>query len=134
MSGLSASLAEAEALLEAQSARALQVRERLDQALRRQAEIASEIKTPAKPGSSQRLEEARLWALQLETRALAAEIDMLNQELLSQPMRVELYGAQREKASLEWDSAKRHTSICLALWWGSVVLVMPKTRGRMRKR
>ena len=115
LSGLTASLTEAGALLEAQSARTLQIRERLDQARRRQAEIADEIKAPAASTNSQRQEEARLWALQLETRALAAEIEMLNQELLSQPMRVELYTTQRNKASLQWDRQQRYVDLLGAL-------------------
>ena len=88
-------------------------------------EIADEIKTPASSGKSQRLEEANLWALQQETRTLAAEIDMLNQELLSQPMRAELYGAQRQLASLEWERGR---------WWRNAVLLTPRPRDRMRKR
>ncbi len=111
LSGLRASLAEISALLEAQSLRVEQVRERLDQARRRQAEITDEVNSSTKPGQSQRLAEARLWALQLETRTLTAEIEMLNQELLSQPMRVELYNTQREKASLEWDRQKKYVEL-----------------------
>jgi len=115
LSGLTANLTEVDALLQAQSARAMQIRDRLDQARRRQAEIADEIKTPASSGKSQRLEEANLWALQQETRTLAAEIDMLNQELLSQPMRAELYGAQRQLASLEWERGRRYVDLLGAL-------------------
>ncbi|MCP4331557.1 MAG: mechanosensitive ion channel [Gammaproteobacteria bacterium] len=111
LSGLGANLAEIAALLEAQSLRVVQVRERLDQARRRQTEIADEINTPSKPGQSQRLAEARLWALQLETRALKVEIEMLNQELLSQPVRVELYNAQGKKASLEWDRQQKYVEL-----------------------
>ena len=111
LAGLRASLTESESLLEAQSRRSQQVRERLEQGRQRQAEIAEAIKLPAAPGQSQRLAEARLWALQLETRALTAEIEMLNQELLSQPMRVELSNAQREKLSLEWDRQKKYVEL-----------------------
>ena len=111
LSGLRASLAEITALLEAQSQRAEQVRERLDQARRRQAEITDEINRPKTSGLPQRQAEARLGALQLETRTLTAEIELLNQELLSQPMRVELYNAQREKKSLEWDRQKKYVEL-----------------------
>jgi len=111
LTGLRASLTESEALLEAQLLRSQQVRERLDQARRRQGEIAEAIKIPATSTESQRLQESRLWALQIETRTLAAEIEMLNQELLSQPMRVELHIAQRENASLEWDWQQKHVEL-----------------------
>ena len=102
-SGLRTTLTEIEALLEAQSQRAARVRERLEEARHRQAQITQSINTPAAPGQSQRVTEARQWADQSEMRALVAEIEMLNQELLSQPMRIELYSAQRDKAALEWN-------------------------------
>jgi len=115
LSGLRASLTEASALLEAQSLRAQQVREGLDQARQRQAEITEEIKLPTTPGKSPRLAEAKLWALQLETRTLAAETEMLNQELLSQPMRIELYSVQRAKASRGWDRQQRYVELIAVL-------------------
>ena len=40
---------------------------------------------------------------------------MLNQELLSQPMRVELYSTQRNKASLQWDRQQRYVDLLGAL-------------------
>ena len=43
-------------------------------------------------GQPPRLTEARRWALELEASALGAEIEMLGQELFSQPMRIELLG------------------------------------------
>jgi len=100
---LRAALNEAIASLEGQSQRAQQVRERLQQARNRQTEIAQLIKLPEAGEQSAEIAEARLWSLQLEKLALSAEIEMLNQELLSQPMRVELYGAQRDKAGLALD-------------------------------
>jgi potassium efflux system protein len=111
LSRLGASLAEITALLEAQSLRVVQVRARLDQARRRQVEISDQVNSPPEPGQSQRLAEARLWALQLETRTLTAEIEMLNQELLIHPMRVELYNAQSKKASLEWDRQQKYVEL-----------------------
>jgi potassium efflux system protein len=103
LSDLRARLNEAAASLQGESQRAQQVRDRLQQASNRQTEIAQSIKVPESGDQSAAVAEARLWSVQLETQALAAEIEMLNQELLSQPMRVELYGAQRDKASLELD-------------------------------
>ena len=111
LSGLRANLTQAVALLEAQSLRAVQARERLDQARQRQTEIAEEIKVPTSAGQSQRMAEARLWTLQLETHTISVETEMLNQELLSQPMRIELYSVQRAKASREWDRQQRHVEL-----------------------
>jgi potassium efflux system protein len=111
LSGLGSSLDEASALLEAQSLRSQQVRERLEQVRLRQAEIGEEVKVPITQGQSQRLVEARQWAWQLEALTLAAETDMLNQELLSEPMRLELYGVQRTKASKEWERQQRYVEL-----------------------
>ncbi len=108
LSVLRSSLLEVSALLEAQSLRAQQLRKRLEQARQRQAEIAEIIKLPASEEQGQQVAEARLWALQLETRSLGAEIEMLNQELLSQPMRVELYKAQYDLASLKWNRQQEY--------------------------
>jgi potassium efflux system protein len=111
LSGLGSSLAETAALLEAQSLRSQQVRERLEQVRLRQEEINEAMKSPVAPGQSQRWIEARQWAWQLEARTLAAETDMLNQDLLSQPMRLELYGVQRTKASKEWERQQRYVEL-----------------------
>jgi potassium efflux system protein len=111
LSGLRASLTDSSTLLEAQSLRAQQIRERLDQVRQRQTEVSEEIQVPTTSGQSPRLVEAKLWALQFEVRRLAAESEMLNQELLSQPMTVELYSVQRAKASLEWDREQRYVEL-----------------------
>ena len=111
LSGLGSRLAEASARLEAKSLRSQQVRERLVQARLRQAEVNEAMKAQVTPGQSRRRIEARQWAWQLEVRTLAAETDMLNQELLSQPMRIELYGVQRTKASKEWERQQRYVEL-----------------------
>jgi potassium efflux system protein len=111
LSGLRSNLSQYSALLEAQSLRAQQVRERLQQVRLRKSEITVELKVPTTAGQSQRLVEARLWALQIETRTLAVETEMLNQELLSQPMRIELYSVQRAKASSEWNRQQRYVEL-----------------------
>jgi potassium efflux system protein len=111
LSELGSRLAEAGVRLGAKSMRSQQVRERLEQVRLRQAEINEAMKAQVTPGQSQRQFEARQWARQLEARTLAAETDMLNQELLSQPMRIELYGVQRTKASKEWEQQQRYVEL-----------------------
>jgi potassium efflux system protein len=101
LSGLTTALAKLQALLETQSQRAQQARDRLTEAKKRQAEVADALQLPTPENQPQRLTEAQRWALELDARAFAAEIEMLEQELLSQPMRVELLGVQRDKATLE---------------------------------
>ncbi len=94
-------LADLEARLEAQARRPEQGRARLGELKSRQDAVASTLAAPQPESGSPRIAEARRWALQLEARALAAEIEMLNQELLSHPVRIELLGVQRDLARLE---------------------------------
>jgi potassium efflux system protein len=98
---LSTRLGELEALLATQSQRSLQARERLNNAQQRQSEVANDLQAAAATGQSPRLIEAQRWALEFEAAALGAEIEMLNQELVSQPIRIELISAQRDKITLE---------------------------------
>ena len=101
VAGLTGSLAELEALLETQAQRPQQVRERLNESRRRQSEVQESLTSLAAGGQTQRLTEARRGALEHELRALNAETEMLNRELLSQPMRIELLSVQRDQATLE---------------------------------
>ena len=101
LAGLTNSLAQLESLLQTQSQRSQQVRERLNEARTRQPEIADSLESSAPEGEPQRLAEARRWALEFESLALGAEIEMLNQELLGMPARSELLTLQRDKAILE---------------------------------
>ena len=52
---------------------------------------------PAPEGESPALAEARRLASETRSQALTAEIRMLDLELLSQPMRIELLKAQRDR-------------------------------------
>ena len=101
LSGLSTSLAELEVLLETQAQRPQQARERLNEAQRRQTEVAEALQLSPAEGQPPRLAEARRWPLEQEAGTLGAEIEMLDQELLSQPMRIELLGVQRDMATLQ---------------------------------
>ncbi len=94
-------LSDLETRLQAQSRRPQQARTRLGELKARQDEVASALAAAPPESGSPRITEARRWALQLEARALAAEIEMLNQELLSHPPRIELLGVQRDLAALE---------------------------------
>jgi potassium efflux system protein len=74
-------------------------RKRLTAAKQRMDKIAVELRQLATADTSPRLIEAQQWSLQSESKALGAEIKMLDQELLSAPMRLELLEAQRDKAT-----------------------------------
>jgi potassium efflux system protein len=101
LSVLSSSLAEIEDSLETQTQRSQLMRERLNEAKLHQSEIADALQLPPSEDQLSRLVEARRWSLEQEFGTLGAEIEMLNQELLSQPVRMELLGVQRDKATLE---------------------------------
>ena len=101
LTGLAAILAKLEALLETLSQRPQQIRERLNEARVRQSEIVDAMQLPISDGQPPRQGEAQRWALEQEALALGAHIEMLDQELLSQPVRMELLGVQRNKATLE---------------------------------
>jgi potassium efflux system protein len=93
-------LAELETLLTSQTQRTQLARERLNAATHRQLEIAENLQMASTAGELPRLVEAQRWALEFETKALGFEIEMLNQELLSQPMRIQLIATQRDLATL----------------------------------
>lgn len=101
LSALSDRLTELEGVLESQTQRSTQVRDRLTEAKKHSKAIADELLIPAPEGELPLLSEARRWALEQEALALSTEIQMLEQELLSQPMRIELLNAQRDTTTLE---------------------------------
>ncbi|MEA2092970.1 MAG: mechanosensitive ion channel, partial [Pseudomonadota bacterium] len=75
------------------------IRKRLTEAKQRQEEIIAAVKLPAPADESASLTEAKRWALQSEGMALMAEINALDQELLSQPARIQLLDAQRDQTA-----------------------------------
>jgi potassium efflux system protein len=101
LAGLTSTLAGLQAALVTQAQRPEQVRERLNAGKKSQLQVQEKLESLASQGQSSRLAEAQRWALEQELRTLNAEMEMLNQELLSQPMRDELLGAQRDKETLQ---------------------------------
>ncbi len=101
LAGLTSTLTGLEAALDTQAQRPQQVRERLNEGQKDLLQIQEGLESLASAGQASRLIEAERWALEHELRTLNVEMEMLNQELLSQPMRVELLSVQRDKASLE---------------------------------
>lgn len=100
LAALTARLTVLEEVLESQSRRSTQARDRLTEAKTRATLIADELKLLVPEGELPRLSEARRWTWEHEAQAISAEIGMLDQELLSQPMRIELLSVQRDKATL----------------------------------
>ncbi len=92
-----AKLDEIEKRLAAESERPNVIRQRLTEARNRLDAAEKELKQLASKGETPLIDEAKQWSLLAEQRALSAEIKMLDQELLSQPMRIGLLKAQQER-------------------------------------
>jgi potassium efflux system protein len=75
------------------------IRQRLQAAEEKQRENRAQQQLLAGTSEVSEDSQARRWALQTQAAALSAELEMLNQELLSQPARVDLLAAQRDKAA-----------------------------------
>jgi potassium efflux system protein len=96
---VSANFAGLEQQLAAEANRPRIVRQRLLDASRLTERLAGELKLPPPPDQSTLLTEARRWVLSTQAAAANAEIRMLDQELISQSMRIELLQAQRDRAA-----------------------------------
>jgi len=81
-------------------------RQRLTEAKKAQETIGAEMKKPAPAGELPLLSEARRWSQQSQMMALSNEIRMLDQELLSQPMRIDLLKAERDTAERSLERIK----------------------------
>ena len=75
------------------------IRERLMEARLLQDQVTAELKKPIPPDELPLLTEARRWNLQTRWQALNSEIRMLDQELLSRPMRIDLLKAEIDEAT-----------------------------------
>jgi len=93
-----AKLAEFEQQLVDETNRPVEARQQLTDAQQRQEGLAKELALPPDNEELPLLSQAKRWALETERMSLSARIKMLDQELLSQPMRIELLKAQRDKA------------------------------------
>ncbi len=91
--------ADFEQRLEEEAARPTLVQQRLREAKERQREIAAELKLPPPGDVGSATSEAMRWALISRYGALGTEIEMLDQELLSQPVRLDLLRIKRDRAA-----------------------------------
>ncbi|MEA3274363.1 MAG: hypothetical protein U9Q81_03530, partial [Pseudomonadota bacterium] len=104
LAAVEAKRADREERLEEEAGRPGLIRRRLTEAREQQEEVAARLRlpTPAEEGSA--TAEARRWLLETRFDALSTEIKMVYQELLSQPMRVDLLKAEQDRAaaSVQW--------------------------------
>jgi len=101
-----ARLAELEQNLAAAQARPQAVRQRQADVAQEAREVAARMTEAAPAGESDIVAEARAWVRQTAARALAEEARRLDQELLSQPVRVELLEAQRDETRRALEDAQ----------------------------
>jgi len=95
-----AKLSGTEEQLSTEDTRPAAARDRISKAAQRREELRAEQQLAPPASEKAELTEARRWVLASEDAMLAAEIRMLDQELLSQPVRVELLKAKRDKDKL----------------------------------
>jgi len=103
-----AKLLEAEQRLEENAARPSIIRQRIPEAKQQQDEVYSELKLPQASDEDAAASQARRWVLESRLQLLSAEVNMLNQELLSQPLRIDLLEAERDRAEagIQWSTAR----------------------------
>ena len=99
LAAVEAKLADLEAQLETANNRPVVVQKQLQQATQEKDDIEARLKLEAPADQLPWLTEARRWSRATRLAALRSETGMLDQELLSMPMRVNLLEAQRDQAT-----------------------------------
>ena len=94
---IAAKLSELEQKLSDEAERPNAARQRLTEARQLQEKLNAELEQAAPASEAPELSEARRWRLISQRQALSTEIKMLDQELLSRPMRIDLLKAQIEQ-------------------------------------
>jgi potassium efflux system protein len=104
LAAVDAKRSDLERRLEGEAGRPAWIRQRLTEAKLQQEEVATQLKLPSPADEGPATSEARRWALETGLYSLSSEIKMLDQELLSQPARVDLLKAKREQAAagVQW--------------------------------
>jgi potassium efflux system protein len=111
LSAIQSRLAELETQIAAQEQRPQEVRARIDELRSSREELAAALDAPAPAGEVALLTEARRLANQLRRAAQAAEINRLEQELLSHNVRLSLMQAQRDTAARSRVDAERRVEV-----------------------
>lgn len=100
LAAVEAKLADFEQQLKAERGRPAAARERLIELKRQQDALADAIKGLEAANDVSPENDAKRWELEARTLALRSEMRMLDQELLSQSMRIALLTAERDKTAL----------------------------------
>ncbi len=107
LAAVEAKLGQLNKQLEIQAQRPTEVRQRLTAVRQLQEQLMAARQQAVPSDEPPLMTEAKTWVLQARAEALSAELRMLDQELLSQPARVDLLKAQRDQAA---GSAERLTA------------------------
>jgi potassium-dependent mechanosensitive channel len=108
---IAAKLNSLEQELDTETQRPDQARQSLTEARTEQDGIDTELKKPAPGNELPALNEARKWLLLARYQELVTRVNMLDQELLSQPMRLELLNAQRDTTALNLKRSRERLKI-----------------------
>ena len=111
LTAIESDLAELNAQVEAQVSRPAAARERIEQLQRSREELAASVDAPPIVGEQQILTNSRRLAAQLRRAAQGAEINKLEQELLSHSVRLNLIRAKRDTAARLQVALNRHTEL-----------------------
>ena len=103
-----AKLLETEQRLQEEAGRASKIRQRIVEAKQQQEDVYIELKQLQASDKDSATSQARHWVVESRLQLLNAEIRMLNQELLSQPLRIDKLEAERDRAAagIKWSSAR----------------------------
>lgn len=86
--------------------RPIKAKQRLDKIKEEEKELQAALTAPTPPDQLSQLSEAELWLRQTQLQALAVETKMLNQELVSMPVLIQLTNAQRDEALLSLERTR----------------------------
>lgn len=111
LSAADSMLAELELQVEAEGRRPAAARERISQLRSSREALSAAINTPSAPGEPQVLADGRKLAAQMRRAAQGAEINMLEQELLSHAVRQDLLKAQRDATARSQLEASRRVEL-----------------------
>ncbi|QQO52986.1 MAG: mechanosensitive ion channel [Thiohalocapsa sp. PB-PSB1] len=104
LGAVTARKADFEARLGYNEGRPTVINQRLAEATEQREAVAAQLQLPPAEGASLVSIQAKRWALETEYQALSTEIKLLDQELLTRPIRMKLLQAKRdrEEASIAW--------------------------------
>lgn len=108
LASLEEKLSDIEQRLQVETDSAATIRQRIQEAKQQQDDVYTELKQQLAIDEDSAASQARQWMLESHLQLIRSEIRSLNQELLSQPVRIEQMEAEKEKlaANISWTSER----------------------------